>query len=386
MPNHTVLHYHYLSTFFFAPFAFFAVMKPRTMPPKLPPFLLRLPGLVASILMILITTLWAFWGISEMYHEGWWGAWYNRLPYLAPLALTLLPTLVAFRWPLAGGLLISGVGIFSLAMFGGGVAVIALAILLVGLAFLLDGVIRRKSPPPEPSPALPLWRQVLREGHWRYWLALGLPLVVLFSVSVYMLPLVLSRQDDGYRGAVLIEGNGVSLVWAPEGPGWNWRQDWGGYPSWQAVALYGLPLVGLGDKPGYGRGAGPGGEDMFASAADMQTYNLCRYLSEDGLALMDTPQDIWRMPTAEELLRSLVRHGENAGCRWDGLALQQAECSVQPDKESPLWATDQPAIYYWAAESYDDELGIFVSFNGWINAAYKTGGNPRHSYRCVRAP
>ena len=198
-----------------------------------------------------------------------------------------------------------------------------------------------------------------------------------------MLPIVLTRVDDGDRSARLIEGNGVTLVWAPEGPGWNYRQPWGGYPSWQSVALYGVRPVGLDDKPGYGR---QGDEIVFATAENMAATNLCRYLSADGTTLMDEPQDVWRMPTTDELVRSLVRHGESAGCEWNGEIREQGECEVLPDKESPLWATDYPTIYYWSADSYNESRGYFVAYNGMVNATRKTGGNPRHSYRCVREP
>ena len=58
---------------------------------------------------------------------------------------------------------------------------------------------------------------------------------------------------------------------------------------------------------------------------------------------MAEPQDVWRMPTVDELVRSLVRRGENAGCAWDG-EQKRAACRVAPDKEMPLWATDEPPI------------------------------------------
>ncbi len=32
-----------------------------------------LPGHIATGLMALVTTLWTFWGVVEMYYEGWWG-------------------------------------------------------------------------------------------------------------------------------------------------------------------------------------------------------------------------------------------------------------------------------------------------------------------------
>ena len=226
--------------------------------------LARLPGWVASALMIFFSTFWTYWGASEMYHEGWWGAWYNRLPYLAPIAATLLPTLLAFRFPLAGGVLIVGVGVFAFFFFGSDVAFIGLAIALVGAAFVTDGVLKRRAAQPEnASNPSSWWRD------WRYLAALGTPLIVFLGVSAYMLPFVLTRVDDGDHSARLIEGNGVSLVWAPQGPGWNWQQSWGGYPSWQSLALYGVPPIGLDDKPGYGR---QGGETKALSLPRRMTW------------------------------------------------------------------------------------------------------------------
>ncbi len=342
----------------------------------------RLPGWIASVLMILFTVLWTFWGAAEMYHEGWWGAWTNRLPYLVPIAATLIPTLVAFGWPIVGGVLITLIGVFALFFFGGDVALVGLAIALLGAAFVVDGIVKRRAAiGGETATAGPWWRR-----HWRYLLVIGAPPIVFVAVSVVQLPIVLTRVDDGDRSARLIEGHGVALIWAPEGPGWNWRQPWGGYPSWQSIAIYGVPPVGLEDKPGYGR-QGEGYETIvFATEEDMGRTSLCHYLSADGTTLLDEPQDIWRMPTTDEVVRSLVRHGASAGCAWQGELRQQVACEVQPDKESPLWATDQPAIYYWTADAHSEDRGMFVAYNGMVNATYKLGGNPRHSYRCVREP
>jgi hypothetical protein len=337
----------------------------------------------ASVLMIALVVLWSYWGAGEMYHEGWWGAWTNRLMYLAPLALTLIPSLVAFRWPIVGGGLIAAVGLFTVFFFNSAVSIIGVVIALVGGAFMAEGWVKRHLPPPTSAQTGPWWRR-----EWRYVLVIGLPVIVFAGMSAVMLPVVLGRVDDGDRGARRIEGNGVSLVWAPEGPGWNWQQPWGGYPSWQDIALYGVEPVGMGDKPGYERpeGGAAEGDLRFATEADMARTNLCRYLRPDGTTLADEPQDAWRMPSTDELVRSLVRHGESAGCTWDGALQGRADCHVQPDKESPLWATDVPVIYYWTAEERDERSGAFVAFNGSVNATYERGGNPRHSHRCVREP
>jgi hypothetical protein len=330
--------------------------------------------------MIGFALLWTYWGTAEMYHEGWWGGWTNRLPYLVPMAVTLLPALLAFHWPIAGGIAIAAVGVFALFFFDNDVAFIGLAIAMVGIAFLVDGIVKRRAEPEAETAPVAWWRR-----RWRQIALLGGAAVVSVGISAFYLPIVLTRVDDGDRGARTIQGNGVALVWAPEGPGWNWQQPWGGYPSWQSIALYGVPPVGLEDKAGYGRQE-ENEEVVFASGEDMASTNLCRYLNVAGTALLDEPQDIWRLPTTDEIVRSLGRHGANAGCTWQGEYRQQATCNVLPDKESPLWRTDLPVIYYWAADSHSERNGYFVAFNGMVNATHKLGGNPRHGYRCVREP
>lgn len=101
---------------------------------------------------------------------------------------------------------------------------------------------------------------------------------------------------------------------------------------------------------------------------------------------MDEPQDIWRMPSTDEIVRSLVRHGENAGCTWDGTS-SHADCLIGPDKETPLWAPDWSPIYYWSADQYDEHEAYYVSYHGAaVDYQPKSWGNPRHGYRCVREP
>jgi hypothetical protein len=338
----------------------------------------RIPGYIAVGLLVTLTTLWTYWGVGEAYYEGWWGAWYNPLPYLLPAAVLLALTVVGIRWPGKGGwtIVIVGGGIFVgwlviseftfvnlvKALLLGGLAA------LVGVLFLLEA--RRQ--------------HRLRSGAWKpprqwfrrnipYLLAIGLPLLVTTAFSVYWLPIVLGRVDDGDRGARTIEGNGVALVWAPAGPGWYEH-----HYSWNEIAFYGVPPVGFGEKPGY--------EDRDATLEDMNTTGLPCYLGEDGLTIMNEPQYIWRMPTVDEIVRSLVRHGENAGCTWDGKS-ERADCRVLPDKETPLWAPDWSPIYYWAADEYDEHEAYYVSFNGrGINHQPKSWGNQRHGYRFVCEP
>ena len=323
-----------------------------------------------------------------MYHEGWGGAFYVPLIYLIPGTAFLMLTLLVLRWPRVGGwLIIVFGGLFTISFLdfsfvdgkltiGRDLAgfLVSGPLVFLGILFLIEARNRKRRIAQGWVPHSKWWRRNI----W-YLLAVCPPILILIGWSIHSLPIVLTRIDDGERGARRIEGNGVDLIWAPEGPGWNWLQDFGGYPSWNSIALYGLPPVGMGDKPGYGPEIG-----VFASAEDMAKYNLCLYLSEDGLTLETEPQNIWWMPTVDEYARAFARHGENAGCVWPGEGHDRLECAILPDKETPMWAPDLPPIYYWAAEEHSDRAAYYVSYNGWVYTAYKTGGNPRHSHRCVR--
>jgi hypothetical protein len=347
------------------------------------------PGYVALGLVIVTTSLWAFWGAAEMYYEGWGLPFPQPLAYLIPAAICLLLTAVVVAWPRAGGwlLIVSG-GLFTAwwwtmqaRRMGGlrlGAALsmfpVSGMIVFTGVLFLFEKRHRKQL---QSEGWAPPRRWMVR--NLRYVLGLGLPLLVLVVVSAVQLPAVLLRVDDGDRGARLVEGNGVTLVWAPAGPGWNGQQQTeisGGWNlSWDRLAWYGLPPVGLEDKPGT---AG-----RHATQAEMDRTGLCRYLAEDGVTLLDELQGIWRMPTTDEMVRSLVKRGEDAGCTWNG-ERGRASCRVWPDKETPLWSSRQSAIYYWTGDEVDTGQAWYVSYNGWVRYQSKSWGNPRHGYRCVR--
>jgi len=350
----------------------------------------RTAGWIGKSILIIITSMWCYWSIGEMYHEGWWGPFYNRLVYLIPGAGFLLLTLVGIRWPRIGGWLIVVFGgaftvfFLNIHLADGRLSVgrdftgslISAPLVFLGILLLIEGRNHKRR----------IAQGWTAHGRWwrrNFWyLAAGLPPLAIFVVmSAYSLPIVLTRLDDGERGKRLIEGNGVSLVWAPEGPGWNWKQDYGGYPSWNMIALYGLPPVGFAEKPGFDAAKGE-----FTSEDEMLKYNLCLYLNEDGTTLEKEAQNIWRMPTINDYARSFSRHGVNAGCVWLGEGNKKMNCRITPDKETPLWAPDMSPIYYWAAEESGERNAYFVSYNGWVSKTNKDGGNPRHSYRCVREP
>lgn len=110
-----------------------------------------------------------------------------------------------------------------------------------------------------------------------YLIAAGVPILVGLGVSVESAIRVAYRVDDGDYGVRFIQGNGVTLIWAPAGLGWQTgvRRN--------EIALYGLLPVGFD-----GKASGRNGQcnqqrsEGCASAADMQQCNVCRYLSDDG--------------------------------------------------------------------------------------------------------
>jgi hypothetical protein len=117
---------------------------------------------------------------------------------------------------------------------------------------------------------------------------------------------------------------------------------------------------------------------------EQELASLCAHLDETGASLLPEPKHVWRMPTADEIVRSLTRDGENAGCAWGG-PWPHAECHRPPDKETPLWAPDEPPIYYWAAGEHDAASGLCVNYTGGLNRQPKSWRSPTMGFRCVRS-
>lgn len=345
----------------------------------------RLPGIIGTGLLTVFVGFWTFWSFGELYYEGWWTPFPQPLAYLIPCAIAVALAAAAVAWPRVMGWIIIALSVlfygWAISMnlqrwgFTWGLALswagLASLTLLGGGLFVADGTIRARHPEYAPSPSAPWWR---RRARWL--VVLGVPLVIGVGFSVVQIPQILMRHDDGQRGARLIEGNSVRLVWAPVGPGWNWKQSWGGFPSWDSLAFYGVAPIGLKTPRQYG--------ERHATPEDMARTGLCGYLNAEGTALMPEPQHVWRMPTTDEFVRSLTRDGVSAGCTWDGNRGRQT-CRVWPDKETPLWNPDDQPIYMWTSEQSAADAW-FVNYQAFVGHQGKGFGNPRHGYRCVKAP
>lgn len=280
-------------------------------------------GWIAVSLITLVACLWALWGTIENFHEGWWRpTLLGRLTelfvqYLSFTLITVGIGILAIRWPrIGGGLLLLISAILSAWIFRDLPQMNFIGILswlpvtglpiLVGILFLFG----------QPHPR-----------KWAYLVVAGMPLLVIVICAIGPLYRIAGRIDDGNREVRLVEGNGVRLIWAPTGPGWI--RSIGRAFSWE------------------------------------EARKQCRFLSMDGKSLTDNPQNIWRLPTVDEAVRSMMRHGHNCGGQWDSKQ-KQATYDIRPDKESPLWDTTSPIIYWWTATEVDDEHSFIITYQGSV--------------------
>jgi hypothetical protein len=306
-------------------------------------------GWVAVGIATFVSSLWAFWGIYESFHEGWYFKSLSEnlaltVKYLAIMLVSVALSVIALRWPRTGGSLyqLFGVGfcvwilmtrrVLSLIVVLGWLRAL-LPVLIVGILFWAG----------RPTPV-----------SLAYKISLLLPLLVALGFAIEPATRIAGRVDDGNRGLRVVQGNGVKLVWAPEGPGWPnpdprdriWVTQWRG-PTWE------------------------------------EAQRVCRYLTADGTAIASAPQDIWRLPTVEEVVRSMTRHGSNCGGIWNFVS-GEASYMTMPDKESPLWNPYSPIIYWWTSSQPSSNQAYSVDFNGKIYKRNKESNLGSQGFRAVR--
>ncbi|HHX08074.1 MAG TPA: DUF1566 domain-containing protein [Chloroflexi bacterium] len=291
-------------------------------------------GWIGVSLTLIFASLWAYWGAIENFHEGWYShsIWENLFmlffQYLLFTIVFVALALVSLRWKKIGLALHILTAAFSAWFFSGATfsvlfGMIIIPILAMGLIYYLG----------EPEPK-----------KWAYRLLILVPLFTILAISIPQGIKLTQRLDDQNFEARLVEGNGVELVWAPRGPGWPDKAT-----SWEDAT------------------------------------RICAYLSEDGTQIMPEPQNIWRLPTVDEAVRSMMLHGENAGGFWDPLE-EKAVYERTPDKESPLWDVHSKVIYYWTADTsvQDENRAYIIVYHGGVFERFKTESQPYLSFRAVR--
>jgi hypothetical protein len=290
-------------------------------------------GWIAVLISTAVTCFWAFWGIIENFHEGWFHVFLLSnlglmlVQYLSPMLIFLGVTLVSIYWPRLGGglhvlLSMLAVGFFQ-AFSNPGTFFLILPLAALGVLYWFG------RPRPQKLAAA---------------LVVGVPILTLVLSGFSPALRVSQRFDDGNLQARLVDGNVVQLIWAPDGPGW--------------------PRAG---------------------ANWYEAQEICQHLTADGFGQADEPQHIWRLPTADEAVRSMARHGKNSGGEWDARTTK-ATYSTTPDKESPLWNVHSQVIYWWTATELDDERAYIIVYDGKVWPRAKQIRPAYLGFRCVKQP
>ena len=293
----------------------------------------KFTGWIAIGFSTIITCVWAFWGIIENFHEGWY---YESLlsnvglmfvQYLSPMLIFMVIALISISWPRLGGLLLVIVALLAVWFFQAfsNAATFFLILPLIGIGVLY-------------------WFGRPQPRKLAFSLAIGLPILTLTIFGIQPVLRVSQRIDDGNLQARLVHGNGVNLIWAPDGPGW--------------------PRTGVNWD---------------------EAQQVCQYLSEDGLTRAPMPQHIWRLPTVDEAVRSMARHGQNSGGVWDA-ETAKGTYKTTPDKESPLWNVYSQVIYWWTATEVDEDRAYIIVYDGKVWPRAKQFGPAYLGFRCVKQP
>ena len=286
----------------------------------------KLIGNFSFSICLFLTSVWAFWGIIENFHEGWYfdSFWKNIglmfIQYLSPVLIFMMLSLISILKNKIGALLFLTVGI-------------ALALIanrfnyFVILPFFVLAVLIRLSE--------------YTNKKLKYKLITFIPLSILFVFAIEPAYRISQRYNDNYFGTRTISQNGVSLVWAPRGPGW---------PD-KGVSWY-------------------------------EAQKTCTYLTDDGTSLAETPQNIWRLPTIDEAVRSMQRHGKNCMGKLNDKG--QAEYKIKPDKETPLWNPHSQIIYWWTNSETDSLHAYIIVYNGKIWKRNKNFSPDYLGFRAVK--
>ncbi|MFA9381106.1 MAG: DUF1566 domain-containing protein [Acetanaerobacterium sp.] len=294
----------------------------------------KILGWIGVSITIALSSFWAYWGAFENFHEGWYSTslWENMFmfvfQYLIFTIAFVLLALIILKWKKIGLILHLLLGAFCVWFFSG--ASFQVLGLLIIIPFAVLGILYYFGNP--------------HPKKWAYRFIIAIPLVVVIAITIPQGIQVYHRIDDQDFGTRIIEGNSVTLAWAPRGPGWP---DQG--TSWE------------------------------------EAKEICKYLSEDGLTLMETEQNIWRVPTVNEAVSSMMLHGDNVSGVWNATE-KKAIYDKTPDKESPLWDVHSKVIYYWTSEaSLNNDLQAYIIvYDGGVFDKKKTNSQGYLSFRAVK--
>lgn len=308
----------------------------------MPPFhRQQVVGWLAALISTVIAGFWAVWGAIETFHEGWYftSLWRNVAlmfgQYLMPMFIFVVIGAVSVWWRRVGALVHLSAALFTAWFFGLNHS--------APLYFIVTPLVLL---------ATLYWVGRAEPRKWPLVLVTGLPILVALGCMVEPIWRVGGRVNDWNFGARLVEGNGVKLIWAPAGPGWPLNLEH----------------------------ARETGMMHWAKAKER-----CQYLDAEGKALAAEPQNIWRLPTVDEAVRSAARHGQNAGGVWDA-EKRTATYRIRPDKETPLWNPHSMVIYWWTDSEIDAQRAWMIVYNGGVFLRDKRFAPSYFTFRCVKRP
>ncbi len=266
----------------------------------------KIIGWISISISIIAACFWAYWGIIENFHEGWY---FNSLleniglmliQYLSPMIITISLTLVSIRNNKLGAFLF---------LISGTILAYLVNNTIISIPFIFLGIL--------------YWFSKFSKKKWKYRLCILLPIITLIIFGIEPIYRTSGRINDNNFGIRIVHGNDISLVWAPQGPGW--------------------PTVGT---------------NWY------KADSICKYLTRDGLSIANYPQNIWRLPTVEEAVRSMHRH--NTNCKGLLNSKMEPEYEIEPDKETPLWNPHSQVIYWWTKNEIDDKSAYIIVYDGKI--------------------
>jgi hypothetical protein len=296
----------------------------------------RITGWSAIILNSVFASVWSFWGIIENFHEGWY---YDSLignielmlvQYLSFALIYISVGFISIQWNKIGGVLFISFAALIPLKFN-----TSAALFIFSLPMGVNGVL--------------YFFSTIKKGQVAYLLIVGLPISIMLLLSIEPLYRISNRSLSYSPTAATVKGNGIELIWAPQGPGWPASTKDLTYKSWNDVV------------------------------------SICAHLSEDGKTISDSSLNVWRLPSVEEVTRSLTRNGRNAGGMWLEGA-NKGIYKVKPDKEPPLWKVHSPIIYWWTCTEVNDTTVYRIVYNGTAQKIHKDLKMGSLGFRAVRNP
>lgn len=320
------------------------------------------------IFLILITSIWTFWGINEMFHEGWYKP-FEWIFFLLPSIISVIYSIITILYPIIGGILIIISGsIFSIFIFSRMIKFhsfniknfiswipLTLFFIFLGFLFIKEGKKQK-------------FNKNLKINRVNFLILINLIIIFLFGTPLYFRNI--NRLNDGYRGEREIVGFEIKLIWAGEGVSFHFKSK--GNLSWNEIALYGKGEIGFEGK-----------RFIYATKEDFERYNMFRYINYEGTEITKEIQDYWRLPTIDELTRSMYRKGKCVGVPWNGKEGRQ-NYKITPDKETPLWLPDEPVIYYFSSTEANEKEIYTISYNGNVIKRDKSSVLGSLGFRAVR--